>query len=54
MPTRRRRTTALALTLAALLALTACDDGQGVRDEGPATNKAASLVPGESQKAARH
>ncbi|MFF0010915.1 hypothetical protein [Streptomyces sp. NPDC005374] len=57
MPTRRRRTTALALTLAALLALpalTACDDGQGVRDEGPATNKAASLTPGENQKAARH
>lgn len=28
--------TALGLALAGLLALTACDDGQGVRDEGPA------------------
>jgi hypothetical protein len=28
--------TALGLALAGLLTLTACDDGQGVRDEGPA------------------
>ncbi|MFF3845479.1 hypothetical protein [Streptomyces sp. NPDC002328] len=36
-PTRHRRTRLLltALACAAALALTACEDGQGVRDEGP-------------------
>ncbi|MFK4101073.1 hypothetical protein ACI2L1_13530 [Streptomyces sp. NPDC019531] len=57
MSTRRthrpRRTTALALlTLLALPVLSACKDGQGVRDEGPA--KAAAVVPAQNQKAARH
>ncbi|WP_328749452.1 hypothetical protein OHT57_28885 [Streptomyces sp. NBC_00285] len=60
MPTRRRnpsRRTTTALALAALLvlpALTGCDDGQGVRDEGPATNRAAAVTAPEHQKAARH
>ncbi|WP_405628070.1 hypothetical protein OG933_19590 [Streptomyces sp. NBC_00016] len=35
-PTRRRvRLLAVALTAAAALALTACHDGEGLRDEGP-------------------
>ncbi|QJS98917.1 hypothetical protein G9272_25965 [Streptomyces asoensis] len=35
-PTRRRvRLLAAALTAAAALALTACHDGEGLRDEGP-------------------
>lgn len=56
MPTRHTlRTTALALlALLALPVLTGCHDGQGVRDEGPATNKAAAVQPAENQKAARH
>lgn len=43
MPTLRTRTrTAQALALAALLLLltTGCNDGQGVRDEGPAGSRA--------------
>ncbi|MDQ0908554.1 hypothetical protein [Streptomyces canus] len=57
MPTRPhtpRMLTATALALLALAALTGCNDGQGVRDEGPATNKAAAVSPWETQKAARH
>ncbi|MFG2728956.1 MULTISPECIES: hypothetical protein [unclassified Streptomyces] len=55
MPTRPHTPTALALlTLLVLLTLTGCNDGQGVRDEGPATNKAAAVSPVENQKAARH
>ncbi|MDQ0762990.1 hypothetical protein [Streptomyces canus] len=57
MPTRPhtpRMLTATALALLALAALTGCNDGQGVRDEGPATNKAAAVRPWETQKAARH
>lgn len=46
--------TALALVLLALAMLTGCNDGQGVRDEGPATNKAAAVRPAENQKAARN
>ncbi|WP_203614882.1 hypothetical protein [Streptomyces sp. SID13726] len=45
--------TAIALTALALLALpalTGCHDGQGVRDEGPAKDRAAAV---EHQKAAR-
>ncbi|MEU0024874.1 hypothetical protein [Streptomyces sp. NPDC006335] len=59
MPTRPptpRRLTRTALALLALLALatlTGCKDGQGVRDEGPAKDKAAVLTPVENQKAAR-
>ncbi|MEH0546068.1 hypothetical protein QA802_24245 [Streptomyces sp. B21-105] len=35
-PTRRRvRLLAVALTAAAALTLTACQDGEGLRDEGP-------------------
>ncbi|MEU9173729.1 hypothetical protein AB0D34_39185 [Streptomyces sp. NPDC048420] len=56
MPTRHTpRTTALALlAVLTLPVLAGCNDGQGVRDEGPATNRAAPLVPAENQKAARH
>ncbi|MFI8075689.1 hypothetical protein ACIF85_44165 [Streptomyces sp. NPDC086033] len=57
MPTRPRTPhmlTATALALLALATLTGCKDGQGVRDEGPATNKAAAVSPWENQKAARH
>ncbi|MGW1778887.1 hypothetical protein ACWCQQ_07060 [Streptomyces sp. NPDC002143] len=42
MPTRRTRRRvrplAAALTAAAVLTLTACDDGQGLRDEGPSSS----------------
>ncbi|CAM5485952.1 hypothetical protein [Streptomyces canus] len=55
MPTRPHTPTTLALlTLLVLLTLTGCNDGQGVRDEGPATNKAAAVSSAENQKAARH
>lgn len=63
MPTRPHtprtpsRLTAYVLTLLALLTLvtlTGCKDGQGVRDEGPAKDRAAVLTPVENQKAARH
>ncbi|WP_406394079.1 hypothetical protein OG806_27685 [Streptomyces sp. NBC_00882] len=57
MPTRPhtpRLLTALALTLLSLTTLTGCKDGQGVRDEGPATNKAAAVSSAENQKAARN
>ncbi|MFL5993372.1 MAG: hypothetical protein ACJ736_03470 [Streptomyces sp.] len=57
MPTRPhtpRIPTATALALLVLATLTGCKDGQGVRDEGPATNKAAAVSPWENQKAARH
>jgi len=57
MPTRPRAPrilTATALALLALPALTGCHDGQGVRDEGPATNKAAAVTLPENQKAARN
>ncbi|MDX3314934.1 hypothetical protein P1S61_38960 [Streptomyces sp. ME08-AFT2] len=38
-PTRRRvRPLAVALTAAAALTLTACHDGQGLRDEGPSNS----------------
>ncbi|MER6560080.1 hypothetical protein ABT300_20560 [Streptomyces sp. NPDC001027] len=38
-PTRRRvRLLAVALTAAAALALTACRDGEGLRDEGPSSS----------------
>ncbi|MFI6442920.1 hypothetical protein [Streptomyces sp. NPDC050759] len=54
-PHTPRRLTTTALTLLTVLAtLTGCKDGQGVRDEGPATNKAAAVSPWENQKAARH
>lgn len=49
--------TALTLALLALTTLTGCKDGQGVRDEGPAKDRAAALTPVanlENQKAARH
>ncbi|MFI6014984.1 hypothetical protein ACIBAG_40495 [Streptomyces sp. NPDC051243] len=38
-PARRPRVRLLAATLAAIaaLTLTACEDGQGLRDEGPST-----------------
>ncbi|MDH6517342.1 putative small lipoprotein YifL [Streptomyces sp. SAI-135] len=53
MPTRPHTPTLLALlALLALLTLTGCKDGQGVRDEGPAADKAA-VRPVENQKAAR-
>ncbi|WP_416983292.1 hypothetical protein [Streptomyces sp. T028] len=35
MPRRRIRLLAAALTATAALTLTACNDGQGLRDEGP-------------------
>ncbi|MFI2437196.1 hypothetical protein [Streptomyces sp. NPDC018693] len=41
MPARRRPTIRLlllaALTVTATLTLTACDDGEGLRDEGPSS-----------------
>ncbi|MFF6807624.1 hypothetical protein [Streptomyces sp. NPDC012616] len=38
-PTRRRvRLLAVALTAAAALTLTACHDGEGLRDEGPSSS----------------
>jgi len=46
--------TATVLALLALATLTGCKDGQGVRDEGPATNKAAAVRLAEHQKAARN
>jgi len=46
--------TATSLALLTLATLTGCKDGQGVRDEGPATNKAAAVRPWENQKTARH
>ena len=52
-PPTPRRLTATALALLALATLTGCKDGQGVRDEGPAKDKAAVLTPVENQKAAR-
>ncbi|MEU2283778.1 hypothetical protein ABZ614_17900 [Streptomyces sp. NPDC013178] len=41
-PTRRARTRLLAaaLTCAAALTLTACHDGEGLRDEGPSESSA--------------
>ncbi|KUM89251.1 hypothetical protein OIE43_18035 [Streptomyces pseudovenezuelae] len=60
MPSRPhtpRRPPATALALLALLALatlTGCNDGQGVRDEGPAADRAAAVTPVENQKAARY
>ncbi|MEU6350259.1 hypothetical protein ABZ896_13110 [Streptomyces sp. NPDC047072] len=43
MPTLRTRTTqALTLTTLLLLLTTGCNDGQGVRDEGPATTHKAA------------
>jgi hypothetical protein len=57
MPSRPhtpRLLTALALALLSLTTLTGCKDGQGVRDEGPAADKAASVSPAENQKAARN
>ncbi|MFG2463866.1 hypothetical protein ACGFXB_00120 [Streptomyces canus] len=57
MPTRPhtpRMLTATALVLLVLATLTGCNDGQGVRDEGPAANKAAAVSPAENQKAARN
>ncbi|MER7568065.1 hypothetical protein ACGFWE_15835 [Streptomyces sp. NPDC048523] len=53
-PHTPHRLTATALALLTLAALTGCKDGQGVRDEGPATHKAAAASPAENQKAARH
>jgi len=53
-PPTPRMLTATALALLALTTLTGCKDGQGVRDEGPATNRAVALIPLENQKAARH
>ncbi|MET7692265.1 hypothetical protein ABZT06_30505 [Streptomyces sp. NPDC005483] len=52
-PTPRIRT-ATVLALLALATLTGCKDGQGVRDEGPAKDRAAVLTPVENQKAAQH
>ncbi|MEU3610706.1 hypothetical protein ABZ725_00110 [Streptomyces sp. NPDC006872] len=53
MPTRRTRRRvrplAAALTAVAVLTLTACDDGQGLRDEGPsspATLNGSAPLPG--------
>ncbi|WP_062639914.1 hypothetical protein [Streptomyces maremycinicus] len=37
-PRRRVRPLAVALTAAAALTLTACHDGQGLRDEGPSSS----------------
>ncbi|KUN72139.1 hypothetical protein [Streptomyces griseorubiginosus] len=61
MPTRphghRARTALAPLTLLALLALltlSGCNDGQGVRDEGPAMAGPAAVAPAENAKAARH
>ncbi|MEV7739242.1 hypothetical protein AB0O75_45690 [Streptomyces sp. NPDC088921] len=57
MPTRPHTPhmlTATALALLTLATLTGCKDGQGVRDEGPATNKAAAVRPAENQKTARN
>ncbi|MFJ9154619.1 hypothetical protein ACIRP7_42805 [Streptomyces sp. NPDC102270] len=57
MPIRPRTPRVLAATALALLTLvtlTGCNDGQGVRDEGPATNRAAAVTAPEHQKAARH
>ncbi|KPI30974.1 hypothetical protein ACGFZJ_38170 [Streptomyces sp. NPDC048253] len=46
-PTRRRvRLLAAALTAAAALTLTACHDGEGLRDEGP--SGAGTLTTGSS------
>ncbi|MET7738035.1 hypothetical protein ABZT02_43105 [Streptomyces sp. NPDC005402] len=53
-PPTPRMLTATALALLALATLTGCKDGQGVRDEGPAKDRAAALTAVESQKAARH
>ena len=36
-PRSRARLLAATLVAAAVLALTACEDGQGLRDEGPST-----------------
>ncbi|MFF7274856.1 hypothetical protein [Streptomyces griseorubiginosus] len=52
--TPRTRTATALLTLLALLTLSGCNDGQGVRDEGPARARAAAVTPTENQKAARH
>ncbi|MFC8431538.1 hypothetical protein [Streptomyces sp. NPDC057253] len=52
--TRRTLTATVLLTLLALLTLTGCNDGQGVRDEGPARAGAAAVAPAENAKAARH
>ncbi|AYC39460.1 hypothetical protein DWG14_03697 [Streptomyces griseorubiginosus] len=58
MPTRphshRARTALAPLTLLALLTLSGCNDGQGVRDEGPAKAGQAAVAPAENAKAARH
>ena len=52
-PPTPRMLTATALALLALTTLTGCKDGQGVRDEGPAKDRAADLAPVENQKSAR-
>ncbi|WP_199788585.1 hypothetical protein [Streptomyces sp. 351MFTsu5.1] len=58
MPTRPHmhhvRTAMVPLTLLALLTLSGCKDGQGVRDEGPAKAGPAAVAPAENAKAARH
>lgn len=51
--TRLRLLAATALALTALV-LTGCDDGEGVRDEGPATPKAgAAFTPYEAEQSRR-
>lgn len=54
MPARTVRTRLLAASAVALaaLALTACRDGQGVRDEGPSASSGSSARPGGSTTAA--
>ncbi|MFF7053741.1 hypothetical protein ACFY94_35835 [Streptomyces griseorubiginosus] len=58
MPTgphnHRARTAMVPLTLLALLTLSGCNDGQGVRDEGPAKAGPAAVAAVENAKAARH
>ncbi|MEV7076853.1 hypothetical protein [Streptomyces sp. NPDC093990] len=52
-PTPRRLTATALLVLLAVTTATGCKDGQGVRDEGPAADRAAAVTAGENQKAAR-
>lgn len=52
--THRARTALAPLALLALLTLSGCHDGQGVRDEGPAKARPAAVAPAETHKAARH
>ncbi|MEV6178256.1 hypothetical protein ACIHAR_28280 [Streptomyces sp. NPDC052016] len=49
----RTRLLAAALTCAAALALTACQDGEGLRDEGPATGAHSSGPYGVGEAPAR-